>query len=356
VQPQARTDLPGGFYKGLRLIALDGTVYNVPDSDVNAHAFGKPSGARADGAFPQIRKVGLVEVGTHVELAFAFQGIKTPGSDERSLAEELFRHLKKGMLLLWDRGFISYELWGKAKATGVEILGRATSTMVLPLDKQLPDGSYLSRLYKNSYDRERGRHGLVVRVIEYTLDDPHRAGYGQRHVLLTTLLDADTYPAAELVVLYHERWEMELVWDEQKTHQCPWQVTKSGDLKSATPAGVEQELYSLSLAHYAVRVLIVAAAKQGVDGPVDPDRFSFLNCLRVLKCRLPECPPDPRSFPQWLADLLWEMGQEINEPRRNRINPRVVKVKMSKFKKKRAEHRPAPRLRKTFAESVVMLC
>jgi hypothetical protein len=356
VRVLATPQTPGAFYKGWRLMAMDGTVYNVPDSPANAAAFGRPSaGARGEGAFPQIRKLSLVEVGTHVEVAFVAKGIKAKDCGEQRLAPGLFRHLRLDMLLVWDRGFFSYLLWQGIVTGGCQLLARAGNHLLLPLRQELLDGSYLSELYRSDTDRRNRRDGLVVRVIRYTLNDPQRVGHGQEHVLLTTLLDAERYPAEELVVLYHERWEIELVFDEQKTHQSPWRVTKSADLRSQTPLGVLQELYALSLGHFVVRsTMAEAAATEGLD----PDRLSFVGCLQILRCRLPEC-PDPRSasFAVWYAALLWEVSHERtdDEVRRNRINPRVVKVKMSKFKKKRPEHRPVPPLTKTFVESIVML-
>lgn len=352
----ATPQTPGAFYKGRRLMALDSSVYNVPDSPANAAAFGRPSGGhRSDGAFPQVRKLSLVEVGTHVELAFVAKGIKGPDSGEQRLAPGLFRHLRPDMLLLWDRGFFSYPLWKRIVTQGCQLLARVSSRLVLRPIEALADGSYLAKLYPNDKDRAKDRRGLVVRVIRYTLDDPQRVGHGEEHVLLTTLLDAVASPAEELVLLYHERWEIEIVYDEQKTHQNPWRVTKPADLRSETPAGVLQELYALSLGHFVVRsVMAEAAATEGLD----PDRLSFVGCLQILRCRLPECPdPEGPTFGEWYRGLLWEVSRERTDDavRRNRINPRVVKVKMSKFKKKRPEHRPVPPLKKTFAESVVML-
>jgi Insertion element 4 transposase N-terminal/Transposase DDE domain len=347
---------PGAFYQGWRLMALDGTIYNVPDSLANAAAFGRPCGSRGPGAFPQVRKLSLVEVGTHVELAFVVKGIKEPDSGEQRLAPGLFRHLQSDMLLVWDRGFFSYRLWQGIVTQGCQLLARVSSRLVLRPTQSLVDGSYLAKIYPCEGERNRDRNGLVVRVIRYTLDDPQRVGHRQEHVLLTTLLDARAYPALELVLLYHERWEIELVYDEQKTHQNPWRVTKPADLRSQTPAGVLQELYALSLGHFVVRsVMAAAAATEGLD----PDRLSFVGCLQILRCRLPECPaPAAVGFAAWYRGLLWEVSQERTDDavRRNRINPRVVKVKMSKFKKKRPEHRPVPPLTKTFRESVVMLC
>ena len=352
----ATPQTPGAFYQGWRLMALDGTVYTVPDSLANANAFGRPRGGpRGDGALPQVRKLSLVEVGTHVEVAFVAKGIKEPDSSEQRLAPGLFRHLRSDMLLVWDRGFFSYSLWKWIVTQGCQLLARVSSRLVLRPTQTLADGSYLAKIYPCTSERNRDRQGIVVRVIRYTLNDPQRVGHGVEHVLLTTLLDAARYPAEELVLRYHERWEIELVYDEQKTHQNPWRVTKSADLRSQTPAGVLQELYALSIGHFMVRsVMAQAAATEGLD----PDRLSFVGCLQILRCRLPECPgPAWAGLAEWYQGLLWEVSRERTDDavRRNRINPRVVKVKMSKFKKKRPEHRPVPRLLKTFRESVVML-
>ena len=116
------------------------------------------------------------------------------------------------------------------------------------------------------YDREKDRDGIVVRVIRYTLDDPQRVGHGEEHVLITNLFDEDRYPATELIVLYHERWEQEQVFDEQKTHQDPRRATKPAQVRSETPAGVIQEMYALSLGHFVIRSLMFeAAATVGLD-------------------------------------------------------------------------------------------
>ena len=353
VHPLARPETPGAFYRGHRLVGLDATVLDVPDSQANAAAFARPSGgARGPGAFPQVRKVSLVELGTHVEFAFAVRSI---AHGEQSMVGELLGHLTAEMLLLWDRNFFSYSLWKEVTSRGVMILARVKGNLTLKPIRELADGSYLAKVYPSPCDRQADRDGIVVRVIRYTLDDPQRVGHGEVHVLITSLLDADTYPATELIMLYHERWEQELVYDEQKAHQDPPRVTKPAHLRSETPAGVIQEIYALSLGHFVTRALMFeAAAEVGLD----PDRLSFTGCLQILRCRLPECDSSTRGrLAEWYRGLLWEMQQERtdDEVRRNRINPRVVKQKMKRFKKKRPEHRRVPPLKKTFAEAVVML-
>jgi hypothetical protein len=350
VRPLARPETPGAFYRGLVLMGIDGTINDVPDSEANAAAFARPSaGPRGDGAFPQVRKLSLVELGTHVEVGMV---VRSSAHGEQSMVSSLFRYLTAAMLLLWDRGFFSYELWKQMIAREVKVLARVKSGMILRPIRPLADDSYLAKIYKNGYDRKKDRDGIVVRVIRYTLDDPQRVGHSEEHVLITNLLDDAIHPAMELILLYHERWEEEQVFDEQKTHQDPRRATKPAQLRSETPAGVIQEIYALSLGHFVIRSLMFEAA---ATVNLDPDRLSFTGCFQILKCRLPECDgKTAATLEAWYEGLLWEMQEERTDPRRNRINPRVIKRKMSKWKKKRPEHRRLPPLKKTFPETVVM--
>jgi hypothetical protein len=349
-RPLAHPETPGAFYRGLRLMGIDGTILDVPDSEANAAVFARPSaGPRGDGAFPQVRKLSLVELGTHVEVALV---VRSSAHGEQAMIDGLIRHLKSEMLLLWDRGFFSYDLWQQMSARGVKVLARVKSQLILRPIQHLSDGSYLAKIYQSPSDRAKDRDGMVVRVIRYTLDDPQRVGHGEEHVLITNLLDEAAYPANELIILYHERWEEELVFDEQKTHQDPRRASKPAHLRSETPAGVIQEVYALALGHFVIRSLMFEAA---ATAGIDPDELSFTGCFQILKCRLPECDSTtPATFEAWYGALLWEMQGERTDPRRNRINPRVIKRKMSKWKRKRPEHRGLPPLKKTFAETVVM--
>jgi hypothetical protein len=350
VRPLAHPETPGAFAFGLRLVGIDGTVLDVPDSATNAAAFGRPSGKRGVGAFPQVRKLSLVELGTHAELGVAIKAIRC---GERTMVQGLLRYLTPEMLLLLDQGFFSEKLWRELVGGRVNVLARVTTQMILRPILRLPDGSYLSKIYKGDYNRSKDRDGVVVRVIRYTLDDPQRVGHGEEHVLITTLLEAAIYPAMELILLYHERWEHELTFDEQKTHQDPTRVTKSAQLRSGTPAGVIQEIYALSLAHFVIRSLMFEAA---ATVAIDPDRLSFTGCFQVLRCRLPECEAkEPVALERWYRGLLWEMQEERTDPRRNRINPRVIKKQVSNWKKKQPKHRNLPPLKKTFRETVVMI-
>ena len=350
VRPLATPTTPGAFYKGLRLMGIDGTVLDTPDTPANAARFERSGGGRGDGAFPQLRKLSLVELGTHVEVALTVGGWQ---DSEQKLVERLWDRIPADALLIEDRGFFSYDHWKTLDARGVKLLVRIKDHLVLRPIRRLSDGSFEAKIYPSSYDRSRDRNGVVVRVVEYAVDDPGRAGHGERHRLMTNLFDPETYPALELACVYHERWEEELVFDEQKTHLDPRRPGKPAHFRSQTPAGVEQEVYALSLGHFAVRALMLEAA--GTVG-VDVDRLSFTGCLRVLQARLPECESSsPVGVERWYRLLLAELADERIAPRRNRTNPRVVKRKMSKFAKKRPEHRGRPPLQKTFAESVVII-
>jgi Insertion element 4 transposase N-terminal/Transposase DDE domain len=347
VRPLATPETPGAFYRQWRLIGCDSTVMDVPDSEANA-SFGRASGGRGAGTFPQVRKASLVELGTHVEIGLAIGGWH---DDERTLARTLWDQLPDDALLLEDRGFFSYGDW-KALHSCVKLLVRLKSNFILKPIQRLSDGSYLAKIYPTSYHRQKDRDGIVVRVIEYTLDDPQRTGHGETHRLLTNLLDQTAAPAVELIALYHERWEEELVFDEQKTHQDPRRAEKPAQLRSETSEGVKQELYALSLGHFVIRALMFEAARGAL---LDVDRLSFTGCFRILQCRLPECDSHTTaSLNDWYQSLLVEMRREQIGPRRNRINPRVIKRKMSKWNKKQPHHRRQPPLRKTFAQSVVM--
>lgn len=350
VRPLADAHTSGAFYRGWRLVAVDGTLLDVPDTVANAAYFGRPTaGKRGNGAFPQVRKLSLVEVGTHVEFALCVGSYHT---SEQTLFPQLLPHLQPGMLLLWDRGFFSYEHWKSVISREVHLLVRVTKGLVLAPIRRLCDGSYLAKIYPDSKDRKKDRRGILVRVIKFTLDDPQRVGHQQEHTLLTDLRDARRHPAATLIPGYHWRWEHELVFDEEKTHQDPARASKPTHLRSETPTGVIQELYALSLAHFVIRSLMFQAARRA---HLDTDRLSFTGCFQILQCRLPECDTRTRpAFQHWCATLLDEMAQERIPPRSNRINPRVIKRKMKNWLKKRPEHRHPPPLMKTFIESVVM--
>jgi hypothetical protein len=231
----------------------------------------------------------LLENGTHVLFAAQLDGCLT---SEVVLAKDLFAGLRNGMLCLADRYFLGYELWKQAHATGAELLWRGRKNLRLDVDKRLPDGSYLSRIYSSTTDWRRKRNGIVVRVIEYSLKGVPDAEPIYR--LVTTILDPSQAPAEELAALYHERWEIETALDELKTHLRGSKIV----LRSKTPDLVRQEFYGLLMAHYAIRgVMHEAALKDGID----PDRLSFLHAVRVIRRRMPRFVSIPPSAEESLS-------------------------------------------------------
>ncbi len=283
-RPLATPATAGAWYRGLRLVAVDGTTLDVADTPANDAAFGRARSGRGEGtgAFPQVRVVGLTECGTHATIK-ATMGPYATG--ETTLAGRLLGEVGQGalagVLLLADRLFVGFELWRAATATGADLLWRAKTGKTapkLPVDQVLADGSWLSRLYAAS-DR-RKRDPVVVRVVEYAIHDPGRPqAKGVTYRLVTTVLDPAQAPAAELAALYHQRWEVETALDELKTHQRGAQVV----LRSKSPEGVAQEVWAHLLVHYAIRTLMHQAAR---EQDLDPDRLSFTGTLRIVRRHL----------------------------------------------------------------------
>jgi hypothetical protein len=265
----------GAWYRQWRLVSLDGSSLDVADSAENEKAYGRPGASRGSSAYPKIRFVGLLESGTHVLWAARMDKYKT---DEIALADVVVPALRQGMLCLADRFFPAYDLWRKAAQTGADLLWRVRKNARLEVDKRLVDGSYRSRIYRSTSDRRNRRKALVVRVIEYRLQNV--PGAEPIYRLLSTILDPKLAPAKELAALYHERWEIETALDELKTHLRGSQIV----LRSKTPELVQQEFYGLLMAHFAIRGLMHEAALRADE---DPDRLSFVHAVHVVQRRMP---------------------------------------------------------------------
>jgi hypothetical protein len=281
LRPLAPEGAVGAWYRGRRVMAVDGSCLDVADERANAKFFGYPAAVRGQAAFPQVRVLGLVECGTHAVVAAEMGPY---ARSESAMAQAMFGTcLSPDMLLLADRGFYSFKLWQQAADMGAALLWRLSGTLKTPVEKALADGSYLSTVY-DSAERAR-QHGRTVRVIEYRLENsatPTEKSYR----LLTTLLDPQAAPAQELAALYHERWEVENAFDELKTHLRG----ASTVLRSKTPDLVQQELWGLLLTHFAVRQLMAQAAWRQA---LDPDRLSFVHAVRVIKRKLPQAAAIP---------------------------------------------------------------
>jgi Insertion element 4 transposase N-terminal/Transposase DDE domain len=275
-QPMATVMTPDSFLAGRRLVAIDGTTLDIADTAANEEFFGRPGVAKGEkSAFPQARVVALAECGTHTIFDVEIGPYRT---HELTLAKALFDRLTPGMLLLADRGFSGFDLWKRACATGADLLWRAKSNIAPRQIEVLEDGSWLAEIRRRN--DTPSLEAIVVRVVEYTIADGRGAESGPIR-LFTTLLDPNEVTATELAVAYAQRWEIESVFDEVKTHQRGSKVV----LRSKSPALVLQEIWGHLCCHYAIRTLMFAAAH---DAGVDPDRVSFVAALNITRRSLPK--------------------------------------------------------------------
>ena len=274
-RPLAEPDTPSAWYRGRRLVSLDGTAIDLADTPELEERFGRPAASRGSSSFPQLRLLTLAETGTHAIFAAALDRYQV---SEAHLARELLQQLQPDMLCLADRAFVGFELWRTAAASGAVLLWRVRKNQVLPCRERLTDGSYLSRLYASPKHRRHEDGGMMVRVIDYRLEGVPEAEPLYR--LVTTLLDPAGAPAKELAALYHERWESEGAFAELKV-ALPGQRLM---LRSRRADLAEQELYGLLLAHFALRRLIHDASRHA---GCDPDTLSFTHTVRIVRRHLP---------------------------------------------------------------------
>jgi len=294
--PLAQINADGSFYRGLRLVSVDGTTLEVADEASNREAFGVPGTQQGQTGYPQIRCVGLLENGTHALFGVALGGYK---DSEVSLAHKAILNLKPDMLCLADRGFSGYPLWQAASQMGAQLLWRIPKNRKLPVLQRFKDGSYLSQInpapatLKKMSDKTAP--AITVRVIDYHL--PGVADAEPVYRLITTLLDSEQYPADELAALYHVRWSIETTFAEIKT------TLKGADivLRSKTPELVRQEFWGLLLAHHVVRKLMLEAA---LSRQRTPDVLSFKHSLTLIRRKLPTSGAiPPRALPEVVVSV-----------------------------------------------------
>ena len=294
-EPVAGMDTDRAFLGPWRLMSVDGTEMDVPDTPANRAAFG--AGAN-DGPFPKVRLVTVCECGSRAPVLAAMGPSVSKGSGEQSLARTLYPRLEEGWLLLADRLFYNWADWCAAAGSGADLLWRVKEDLKLPFLELLPDGSYRSVLVKTSITGSR-RNGLIeaarrgedldpalarhIRVAEYEVTD--RDGQGELIALITTITDWQAAPAAVLAGTYHERWEHETANAQVKTVlRGPGRILRSG-----SPELVEQEIWGYLLTAWAVSALICDAAAAAW---IDPGRVSFTKAVRVVRRAVgPAFPP-----------------------------------------------------------------
>jgi hypothetical protein len=331
--------MPGAFFGRYRLMAIDGTVFNTADTAANAAAFGRSSNQYGPGAYPQVRCVQLAECGSHAVVGLCIDRYDV---SEVHGAHRLLEEVGPNMLVMVDAGITSGGFLEHARKQRAHVLAALEAGVwEQPRhQRRLADGSLLAWVGPThpGHAQYPLRRGMWVRILCYRLTDERLGEPGQVYRLVTTLLNPRVAPALALIALYHERWEIELVLDEIKTHERAGRKV----LRSKTPEGVRQELYGIYLAHYAVRVLLAQAA---VAAELDPDRLSFSEGLFELTEMISlalTLEPEEATAPL-LERLRHKMACHVLPARCLRINRREVKQVYNKYKpKKRQVPPPAP--------------
>jgi hypothetical protein len=335
-RPLAPAGMAGVWHGPWLVVALDGSVFETPDTAANRRALGRASNQHGEGAFPQLRLAAICEVGTH---AITDVEMGPYATSEQELSVRLLRRLPKGRLVLMDRGLSYFELVEMVRRRKSHVLARVKLSRALPVERALPDGSYLSTIYPGYNERRAGRGGIRVRVIRYTHDDPNRDGCGCETVLITTVLSVQALTARQAVQLCPWRWEEESVFAEIKGTML---LDKQPLLRSKTPGLVVQEVYGLLIGHYLMRQQMARAAEQAGAEAV---RLSFKRSLEVFEDRMSE-----GAGAGWLAGLRGEIGRQKLRPKRPRRYPRVKKATRSRWPNKKPGTKPPPQPTKPFAK------
>ncbi|EFA72233.1 hypothetical protein CRD_01775 [Raphidiopsis brookii D9] len=329
-KPLATILTPGAFLGELRIMAVDGTVFDVPDTSTNARVFGYPGSPKGTyPGFPKVRLVFLVEAGTHLIIdAFCYPY----RMGERRGALKLLRSINSSMLLMWDRGLHSFKMVHTVIKQQGNFLGRVPGNVKFQVVKTLADGSYLSWIAPDGQSRKKGAKRMEVRIIEYVIEED---GTLKTYRLITNLMDVDKFPALLLAQEYHKRWEAENTLDELKVHLLARKIP----IRSKNPREVVQELYGWLLAHYCLRCLMFQSATLK---NISPLRLSFVGSLRVIRRAIPEFQRQVNTNVDINLYYSWLMAEisDLEIPlRQQRSNPRVVKKARSKFKSKKRSHR-----------------
>lgn len=313
-------------WRGLSLYGIDGSALRIPDTPENEATFGRPASSRGKAGYPQLRLVALMVLRSHLLAGLAL-GAWSVG--EATLAEPLWAKLPDHSLTILDRGFLAYALLHRLATSGVERhwLIRAKSNLKWRTLQQRGENDQLVEITVSRQARRTHPdlpETLAVRAIRY-----QRKGF-RPQTLLTSLLDPVTYPAAEVAQLYHERWELELGFDEIKTHALEREET----LRCRAPERVLQEVWGLAIAYNLVRLHMQEVARRA--GLV-PSRISFRHALLLLRgfWLTTAWATAPGNLPRRLDDLHQELALLVIPPRRPRRYPRAVKIKMSSYPRKR---------------------
>jgi Insertion element 4 transposase N-terminal/Transposase DDE domain len=318
-------------WQGLAVYGVDGTTLRTPDTEENEQTFGRPRSGRSDGGYPQLRLVALMVLRGHLLADFAVGPFDT---GEQSLAQKLWEGLPDDSLCIVDKGFINYLVFHSIQTQGTQRhwLCRAKANLKWQVVRSLGAGDDLVEIPLNRALRKAHPElpeRLPARAIRY-----QRRGF-RPQTLVTSLLDPQVYPAQEIVALYHERWELEIGFDEIKTHT----LDRTETLRSKTPDRILQEIWGLGIAYNLVRRQMLRVADR-LHLPAS--RISYRHSVMLVRnFLLSAWLASPGVLPKRLEHLHEEMALLVLPKRRPRSYARVVKIKMSGYRKKPIPKRPS---------------
>lgn len=319
-------------WRGLALYGVDGSTLRIADSEENRAHFGGPSGERGESGYPLVRVASLMALRSHVLAAAEFGPYN---NSEIVLSAFLWRAVPDNALVVVDRGFLAAGILVPLARDGQNRhwLTRAKSTTKWKTVKSLGKNEDLVELTTSPQARRQDPslpRTYLARAIRY-----QKKGY-RPQTLLTSMVDPAVYPAVEIVGLYHERWELELGYDEIKTEM----LDRLESIRSRTVGGVEQELWGILLAYNLVRLEMERTAD---DLGVEPTQISFVSALRIICDTWSWCAiASPGALPERLKTMREFFTRLVLPDRRtSRRYPRAVKIKMSNFPRKRPAHAQA---------------
>ena len=309
--PAPVATLSGVRVGGLLVCAIDGTTFSVADTPANRGVYTTQPGNHGGSGYPLVRLVALVACGTRSLINVVYG---PTSSGETTMCDRLAGSLRPGMLVLCDRNLTTHTLTRRIAAADAHLLGRCKANRNLPVLGRLHDGSYRSVL-----------GGVTVRVIQAEITVATSAGRATgSYRLATTLTDAHHWPAAALVALYHQRWEIETAYLELKSSILGGRV-----LRARTPAGIDQEVYALLVCYQILRLAMADATS--TQPRIDPDRASFTIALQTARDQLIQA----AGVLATTIDLVGRIGRAVLDnllpDRRLRVAPRIVKRAISKY-------------------------
>lgn len=329
---------PQRSFHGRRLFALDTVDLRLLDTPANVAAFGRPGVARGQAGFPQIGASILLDVCSR---RICDVVLARPTESEFGLAIPLLKRLMPGDVVLQDRGIAGTWVLAEYEERRIDHITRIPKHWKPRLIRRLGPGDYLVEvrgirpwpLRRDSPGREKPRKiKLTLRLIVFRLP-------GRKLVrLVTSLLDHKEFPALDIARHYHCRWDIEMAFDELKTHLAtvPHGTTRTV-FRSKTPQGVYQEAYGLFAAYNLVRQLMNRAAGKERTSPL---QISFVQTLDLVRWALAGLSGAYEAARLTINQLLTDIARSrIDRPRRPRSYPRVVKTKTSRYDAKRPRHR-----------------